>query len=140
MAQNRRIDVENQQWGTYLRAVVAIVLISGLGILYVRQTRAHDDLGRKISQLEKNREDLILILSRQRATLAQLSSDSKLRERAEEWKLGLVPTRPSQRLTVMVPSMPIQPSAPVSNPTAPMPPGRNPASAMANLPGGPVVR
>jgi hypothetical protein len=137
MAQNRRKDLAIQHWGNCVKALLATAVLSGLGILYVRQTRSHEELGRQIAQHEKHREDLIQILARQRATLVQLTSDSKLRERAETYKLGLAQTHPSQRLTIYVPNSGEVPSrAPYRPPSS----SRPSASALANVPVIPMAR
>ncbi|MFM7101783.1 MAG: hypothetical protein ACKOET_08455 [Verrucomicrobiota bacterium] len=105
MAQNRKRDEAALRLGTLVRALVACVVISGLGIGYVRQTVAHKELGEQIRRLEQERDETRRVIERQRIQLTALSSPENLRFRLQKFGLPLTNVAPTRRIVVEVPPL-----------------------------------
>lgn len=105
MAQNRKRDEAALRLGTLVRALVACVVISGLGIGYVRQTVAHKELGEQIRRLEVERDETRRAIERQRIQLTALASPENLRFRLQKFGLPLTNVAPTRRIVVEVPPL-----------------------------------
>jgi hypothetical protein len=132
MAQNRRREEAEMRWGALVYTLLACAVLSVLGVLYVGQNRAHDQLGRRIAELENSREQLRRTLARQRESLTLLTSDTALRAKARQFGLDLTHVSANQRLTIYLPSPRMGPD--VDRPEErPGGPGRPTSTALAQV-------
>lgn len=96
MARNRKNQTAAIRFGPALKASFLCLLIAGSAIGYVWQKNQIDQLGRQISQREKNLAQLRADNKRLNDQLTILHSPVMLDRRTKELNLGLAPATPMQ--------------------------------------------
>ena len=109
MAKNQKRDVQALRWQTFGFVLFAIAAVAGMTLGYVLQRRAHQRLGEQVVTLERRVQQLDGAVQQQRVLQAQLASPARLRQRIQEFGLGLTNVNPTQRLFVMLPATTVQP-------------------------------